>query len=1214
MPTPKRLLLIALALALALLAQWGLETQALGWEGAVLYVVACGLFLWGVEPRPQEKDESPLPPLKDRRIWVLGGAGLAAGMTAGALFWRNWSNPLAIALWLGSILCFGAAAFLADRSAPARSSPPRDIPRRWEWLLVTLIVLVALAVRAYRVDLYPNGCQSDEGNNGLDALRWLRGEPYTPFASTNEGQATFFTYVIALFFRVFGVGVPTMRLTSAVAGATTVFAFYFLARELYGARSALVGTALLAFSRWHITFSRIVYEAILAPLFEILAFYFLLRGLRERRWRDLVLAGMAVGAGLHTYTAFRVIPLVVVAFLAALALVAWKEVRQTWPGLLAALGGAALVVNPLGLYALRHPQQFTGRMVHISVMHEVQTAGNWGPIWSNVRKTLQMFHYKGDMAALHNLPGAPMLDVWVGALVVLGLAYAFWQWRRREHLLYFFWAVGVLALGILSAAHEAPTARRTIGLIPLLYLLATAALERVWHTFKVTAPGRVQHLLAGILAVATVITGAGNVHTYFVVQAVHPAAWAALSPSESAIGKYLASLEGSQRVFLAQGFQRHSAIHLIAQDPEYTVLNLAQHLPIREFDGRDALFILDPVGEKVLPLFSRIYPQAEVQFHRDRYGFPLFLSVRVPAGQIVEVQGLTGRYYANAVWEGEPRLTRRDAQIAFDWSHSAPLEPPFSVRWEGALLIPGYGDYTFEVQAPGSMTLKLDGVGVVRTENGVGVGRQPLIGGFHDLEVTAVIEEASGPVYVALSGPGMGGGPVLPGYLYNLKVPSHGLVGYYRRGVAWDGPSQVIQIDWFIIPNDILPAPFSIEWRGKIRAPASGFYAFGTNSDDGSLVYINGQRVVDNGGSHGLQYREGYIQLESGYHDIVVQYFQETGSRQMELWWTPPGGPHEIVPLEVLWTGLGEPSEGVAQVSASGRATPLPPVSDRAPAAPVPSSAPLRVEFEAILGGPGAKPGQFREPRGVAVDAAGNIYVADTGNQQVQKFAPDGELLLVFGEEAKLTEPFDLAVGEDGHVFVLDSQKGLAHFGPDGRFRGWVEIGITLYNPRGLGVDGQGNLYVADTGGSKVLKLAPTGEVLAQVCPPGDGAGGVRQPTDAAVAADGTIYVVDPSLRLVQRLDAGGRYLSSWSIPGANTVDSPHLAVLPSGVVLLTEPEGRRVFAYDPEGRLVAWWGEVGEGPGQFAKPVGIAVDREGRRVVVSDPLNHRVQIFHMGK
>ncbi|MBC7223749.1 MAG: glycosyltransferase family 39 protein, partial [Anaerolineae bacterium] len=1164
-------------------------------DGVVLYAVASALFVWGAPPRPQEGTDAPLPRVQDWWVWALGGVGLACGIIAGGLFWRNWGDPVALALWVGSVLLFGGAAFLADRGAGPRRAPPRGVPRRWAWLLLACIVLLAFAVRAWRVDLYPNGCQSDECNNGMDALRWLRGLPYTPFRLTNEGQATLFTYILALFFRLFGASVPTMRLASAVAGALTVWAFYFLARDLYGDRAALLGTALLAGSRWHLTFSRIVYEAILTPLCEVLAFWLLLRGLRDRRWRDLVLAGMALGLGLHTYTAFRVVPLVAAAFVGALALVERRTVRATWPGLLAGMAGMLLVLNPLGLYAVRHPQHFLGRTIRISVFHEVRAVGNWSPVWSNLRKTLGMLHYQGDPASLHNLPGAPMLDVWVGALVALGVAYMLWRWRRREHLLYLFWAAGVLALGVLSAAHEAPTSRRTIGLIPLVYLLATAVLDRVWATFRDAWQGRGEAVLASVLATLAVASGVGNAYTYFAKQAVHPSVWAAYSPNESAVGKYLASLQSTPRLFLAQEFQRHSAIHFIARDPEYEIFNLARHLPVRDPDGRDVLYILDPVGEKALPLLQRFYPQAQVEFHRDRYGYPLFISIWVPAEQVLTAQGVTGRYYAHAEPEGTPALTRRDAQIAFDWSAEPPLEPPFSVVWDGAFLAPEYGDYTFEVRAPGTMALRIDGLEVARTEDGIGAGHLQLAGGFHDLEVTAVITETGGPVHVAVRGPDLPGGPIPTSHLYNVEVPPHGLMGYYRRGIGWDGPPQAIQVDWFIFPNDILPAPFSIEWRGKIRAPVTGLYTFGTSSDDGSYVYIDGQLVVDNGGSHGNRYREGQIFLEAGYHDLVVQYFQEVGSREMELWWTPPGGPHEIVPLEVLWTGFGEaPSPAPAMPPAA----PTPP----APVAP-PAAGAWEVAFDRAWGTQGAEPGQFQDPRGVAVDAAGNVYVADTGNRRIQKFTADGALLQVFGQDAGLKEPFDLAVAPNGDLYVLDPQSdNVAHFGPDGAYLGRLGVGIGLFRPRGLAVDAAGNLYLADTGRSRVLKLAPTGQVLAEVCTAGDGPGQVRQPTDVAVAPDGSLYVVDPSLRLVQRLDAQGRYVQGWTIPAANTFDGPHLAWHPSGLLLVTEPEGHQVYAYDGEGRLVTSWGGEGSGPGQFAKPIGIAVG-PGGEVLVTDPL-----------
>ncbi|NLE75253.1 MAG: hypothetical protein GX605_00695, partial [Chloroflexi bacterium] len=475
-------------------------------------------------------------------------------------------------------------------------------------------------------------------------------------------------------------------------------------------------------------------------------------------------------------------------------------------------------------------------------------------------------------------------------------------------------------------------------------------------------------------------------------------------------------------------------------------------------------------------------------------------------------------------------------------------------------------------------------------------------------EVTLTVEDAAGPVQVSLGAPGATTAPIPTSSLYSIEAPPNGLIGSYRQGTGWEGPAHTVQIDWFIIPNDILPPPFSIEWRGKVEAPVAGNYTFGTNSDDGSYVYIDGQLVVDNGGSHGAQYRDGSITLAEGYHDIVVQYFQQTGSRQMELWWTPPGAAREIVPTERLWTGLGKAPQGMP-LARPVVVSPVP-LPSPAPLPPLPAASSAQAAFQRAWGSQGSQPGQFDQPRGVAYDAQGNIYVADMGNLRVQKFAPDGSFLLAFGAEAELQEPFDLVVDAAGQVFVLDPPTdGVAIFGPDGTYRGRIGQGINMFRPRGIGVDQLGNLYVADTGGSRVLKLAPNGQVLAEVCAKGEGPGQVTQPTDVAVGPDGTIYVADPHRGQMQRLDAAGRYLNAWSIPTANTFDCPRLAVMPNGLVLATDPEGHQVMIYDAEGRVMASFGGQGAAEGQFAKPIGIAAAADGQ-VVVADPLQHRVQVF----
>ena len=98
-----------------------------------------------------------------------------------------------------------------------------------------------------------------------------------------------------------------------------------------------------------------------------------------------------------------------------------------------------------------------------------------------------------------------------------------------------------------------------------------------------------------------------------------------------------------------------------------------------------------------------------------------------------------------------------------------------------------------------------------------------------------------------------------------------------------------------------MKSPFSILWEGLIEIPAAGNYTFGTVSDDGSWVFIDDKLVVDNGGSHAMDYKSNSIWLEPGFHRIQIKYFDSAWGAVMKLTWIPPGGREGPIPPESLW-------------------------------------------------------------------------------------------------------------------------------------------------------------------------------------------------------------------------------------------------------------------------------------------------------------------------
>ena len=93
---------------------------------------------------------------------------------------------------------------------------------------------------------------------------------------------------------------------------------------------------------------------------------------------------------------------------------------------------------------------------------------------------------------------------------------------------------------------------------------------------------------------------------------------------------------------------------------------------------------------------------------------------------------------------------------------------------------------------------------------------------------------------------------------------------------------------------------FYIRWTGTIKAPKDGKYKFYTESDDGSRFFVDGKQVVDNGGLHGMEEKDGEVELKAGDHEVKLEFFENGGGAGVKLSWEYEGQAKEIVPEKVL--------------------------------------------------------------------------------------------------------------------------------------------------------------------------------------------------------------------------------------------------------------------------------------------------------------------------
>ncbi|MDQ8006120.1 MAG: NHL repeat-containing protein [Pedobacter sp.] len=272
---------------------------------------------------------------------------------------------------------------------------------------------------------------------------------------------------------------------------------------------------------------------------------------------------------------------------------------------------------------------------------------------------------------------------------------------------------------------------------------------------------------------------------------------------------------------------------------------------------------------------------------------------------------------------------------------------------------------------------------------------------------------------------------------------------------------------------------------------------------------------------------------------------------------------------------------------------------------------------------------QFRHPTGTAVDAAGNIYVAEQGNNAIRKITPAGVTSTL---STGFSAPRGIAITADGAtLYVADAgghrirrvtvatgaQSIVAGNGVAGSTDG-TGTGAQFSSPRGVAVDAAGNVYVAEEANNKIRKITPAGVVTtlagSGTAGSADGTGTAatfNQPWGIAVKADGSeIYVADSYNHRIRKVTAAG--VVTTLVTGLSTPMG--IAIDGAGILYVAEATGHRIRLVTPGGTLVAYAGAGTAGAtdgaaatAQFNQPVGVAVDASGN-TWLADQLNHTIR------
>jgi sugar lactone lactonase YvrE len=299
-------------------------------------------------------------------------------------------------------------------------------------------------------------------------------------------------------------------------------------------------------------------------------------------------------------------------------------------------------------------------------------------------------------------------------------------------------------------------------------------------------------------------------------------------------------------------------------------------------------------------------------------------------------------------------------------------------------------------------------------------------------------------------------------------------------------------------------------------------------------------------------------------------------------------------------------------------------------------------------GGP-ATSARLNAPRTMAADGAGNMYIIDTGNHRARKVDTAGRITTIAGTgtagfsgdggpgtSARLNTPHGIAVDGAGNVYIADPpNQRIRKVDTSGQITTVAGNGSSGYNgdgipatsarlnyPKGVEIGPDGLLYIADNNNHRVRKVDAAGMIRTVAGTGSSGFSGdggpataarLAEPRNIAFGPDGSLYIVDQVNDRIRRVSPGGTittFASGFSLPRDVAVDG-------AGNVYVADESHKKVYRVDPAGRVSTFagtgsTGDSGDGGAATAarlnNPRGVAWDPSRSAVLIADTNNHRVK------
>ncbi|MDP2964463.1 MAG: glycosyltransferase family 39 protein [Pelolinea sp.] len=635
---------LIIGLTFALVGQFLLEPPQKNIIFPITFFCAAIVFFWislkndNLLPIEKTSQKQYLLPNLEIKVWFFIPSLILLAL-AFTLFNDNQFTLKNLIFWISGIALFVFSVWQFNNKPSKIQKNPIVF-----YIICFLVILITAFFRSYLLDQVPGEMFSDHAEKLLDVMDILDGK--TPiFFVRNTGREAIQFYFTAAIIKVFNTGITftSLKLGTIFLGFLTLPFIYLLGKQLFNKWVGILASFFAGIAYWPNVISRVGLRFPLYPLFTAIALFFLLKGLAEKRFNQLILSGLFLGLGLHGYSPARIVPLLVVVIFLLFII---KEKSRT--NRIFALNGffllafsALIIFLPLFRYVLENLASFNFRALSRLTSMESPINGSVLVIFfTNLWKSLIMFFYKNGVVWVNSIPNRPALDVVSGVFFLYGLIILIKRYRNLKSWqeLSLLISLPILMLpSIMSLAfpQENPALNRSGAAIVPVFVIIGVGFYNFADVVFCNIKNSIPKFVGGILALTLLLIS--MIQNYDLVFSKYADQFLANAWNTSEIGNVITE-------FVEKGNSPDNAFvipfpywvdtRLVGMNAGYPRKDYAlwpEDIQSTLNLQGDKLYILMPQDRKSLYTLKLFYPKAEEEFYYSKTPGKNFIILSVKA-------------------------------------------------------------------------------------------------------------------------------------------------------------------------------------------------------------------------------------------------------------------------------------------------------------------------------------------------------------------------------------------------------------------------------------------------------------------------------------------------------------------------------------------------------------------------------------------------------